>query len=166
MKRILILSLFATFVISLSGQSAIDRLFEKYQGSDGFTVITINGNMLRLIADIDEDEDELMKHADKFTTIRILAQDDDTDLDVNFYDLVMRDLDRDGYEEMVSINSSDSDVKILVKAEGKVFKEFLLVAGGDDDNAIIQIKGNMTYEDVKQMSESVKDDHDIGFLHL
>ena len=156
-----------TFVLSLNAQSAIDLLFEKYQGSKGFTTITVSGNMLKLIASLDEDEneDDIIKYADKFSTIRILVQDDDTVIDENFYDMVIGEVEKSGYEEMVTINSSDEDVKIMVKAEGKVFKEFLLISGGDD-NAIIQIKGDMTFDDVKEMSESVKDDHGFNIIGI
>jgi len=159
MKRILLMTVLTTFILSASAQSAIDRLFEKYQGSKGFTTVIINGNMLKLIAALDDDDndDEVMKHADKFTSIRILAQEDGTVTDDNFYDMVTGEVEKGGYEELVTVNSSETDLKILVKADGKVFREFLLITGGDD-NAIIQIKGNMTFDEVKEMSESVKDD--------
>ncbi len=158
MKKIISIAVALLFTLSLSAQSSIDKLFNKYQGQDGFTTITVNGNMLKLLAAIDEDEDdEVMQFADKFTSVRILAQDNDGMEVESFYDMVIDEVNKGGYEEVVSINSSGDDVKILVKADGKVFKEFLLIAGGSD-NAIIQIKGNFTYDEVKTMSESVKVD--------
>lgn len=151
------ISVVAALFVSASGQSSIDRLFEKYAGKEGFVTVSINGNLLHLIAALDDEEDDdFMKHADKFTTIRILAQEDDFIDSENFYKQVIDEVNRSGYEELMTINSSDSDVKILVKSEGKVFKEFLLIAGGDE-NALIQIKGNLSYEDVKEMGESVKE---------
>jgi hypothetical protein len=155
MKRFLLISLIASFAVSMSGQSSIDKLFDKYAGKEGFVTVSINGNMLKLIAAIDDNDDEIMKRADKFTTIRILAQEDEFFDSENFYDLVIDEVNRGDYEELMTINSSDADVKILVRTDGKVFKEFLLIAGGDD-NALIQIKGNLSYDDVKDMGESVK----------
>lgn len=156
MKRIFTPLVLLVFTISLSAQSSIDKLFDKYEGVDGFVTVTVSGNFLKLIGQFDED-DEFLRNADQITTIRILAQEDDN-MDVeNFYDAVMKELDRGGYEEMVRVNSSDSDVKIMVKAEGKIFTEFLVVAGGDD-NAIIQIKGRLTEEVIKEMSESINED--------
>jgi len=163
MKRLFTIALMALFTLTISAQSTIDKLFSKYKGVEGFTTVTVNGNLLKLLADIDdEDEDEdLMKFADKFTSIRILAQEDD-DMDVdNFYDAVIDEVNRGGYEEMVTINSSDSDVKIMVRADGNIFKEFLLIAGGDD-NALIQIKGSFSMKDVKEMSKSVEKDEMIS----
>lgn len=157
MKRLISIAAALLFTLSLSAQSSIDKLFNKYQGHNGFTTITVNGNMLKLLASIDDEDDEFMRFADKFTSVRILAQDDDGMEVESFYDMVIDEVNKGGYDEMVSINSSGDDVKILVKTDGKVFKEFLLIAGGSD-NAIIQIKGNLTYDEVKSMSEAVKVD--------
>jgi hypothetical protein len=157
MKRIITPLILFLLVVSASAQSSIDRLFDEYQGRDGFVTVTVSGNFLRMMGEFD-DQDEFLKHSDKFTAIRILAQEDDDVQSGNFYDLVMDELDKGGYEEMVRINSSDADVKIMVKAEGEIFTEFLLVAGGDD-NALIQIKGKMTDKMIREMSDSIKDDH-------
>ena len=165
MKRLFTIAILALFTLTISAQSTIDKLFNKYQGKDGFTTVTVNGNLLKLFADLDDDEEQdedIMKYADKFTSIRILAQEDD-DVEVgNFYDYVIDEVNRGGYEEMVTINSEGSDVKIMVRAEGKVFKEFLLIAGGSD-NAIIQIKGSLTMKEVKDMAKSVEDEESISF---
>ncbi|HCC69559.1 MAG TPA: hypothetical protein DEQ09_00165 [Bacteroidales bacterium] len=160
MKRIITPLLLFVFTISLNAQSSIDRLFDRYQGVDGFVTVTISGNFLKMLGQFDDD-DEFLKHSDKFTVIRILAQEDD-DMEVdNFYDLVIDEIDKGGYEEVVRINSSDADVKIMVKADGNIFSEFLLVAGGDD-NAIIQIKGKLTQKMIEEISESINDDNIFG----
>jgi len=157
MKRIITPLVLLLFTVSLSAQSSIDRLFDKYQGKDGFVTVTVSGSFLKMMGNFDDD-DEFLKHSDKFSAIRILAQEDDFMEVDNFYDMVIDEIEKGGYEEMVRINSADSDVKIMVKADGDVFTEFLLVAGGDD-NAIIQIKGRLTREMVREMSESVDDDN-------
>ncbi len=159
MKRIITPLILFLLVASASAQSSIDRLFDEYQGRDGFVTVSVSGSFLKMIGEFDDD-DEFLKHSDKFTAIRILAQEDDDIQSGNFYELIIDELDKGGYEEMVRINSADADVKIMVKAEGKVFTEFLLVAGGDD-NALIQIKGRMTDKMIKEMSDSVNDDHAV-----
>ena len=155
------ITLMMLIAVTITAQSSIDKLFNKYQGRDGFVTITINGNMLKFLAEVDDSDDDFIKHANKFTSIKILVQEDDEMEIENFYDMVIDEVNRSGYEEMVSVKSSDEDLKILVKADGRVFKEFLLIAGGDD-NAIIQIKGNMTLDDVKEMGTSFKNGHGIS----
>jgi hypothetical protein len=47
---------------------------------------------------------------------------------------------------------------MLVRTDGNIIKEFLLVAGGED-NVIIQVKGKLTVRDAEEFSSQVKKDH-------
>ena len=165
MKRILALLILAMFVFTVNAQSSIDKLFNKYQGQDGFVTVSISGSFLKILSEMDDSEDEFMRHASKFSTIRILAQEDDNMEVENFYNMVIDEVDKGGYEEMVTVNSSDADVKVLVKIEENIYREFLVIAGGDE-NAIIQIKGSMSFEDVKDMSKSINDGDGIHTIDI
>lgn len=144
-------------------QKSIDALFEKYSGKDGFVTVSINGNLLKLAAALDDDHEKDRTLPKEISTIRILAQDDDDMKVENFYDLVIKDLDMTGYEEFMNVKKSDQDVRMLVKAQGNKFIEFLLIAGGKD-NALIQIKGAMTFDEAKKFAEDAKKDHGTNIV--
>jgi hypothetical protein len=164
MKRILLILTFCISAITLNAQRSIDALFSKYAGKDGFVTLTISGNLLKLVDLFDDDTDEnIGLKPENISEIRILAQED-TNLKVeNFYDLVMKDIDADKYEEFMRIRESDQDVRMMVRTEGNRFKEFLLVAGGED-NVVIQIRGNMTFAEARKFSEKAKKEHGMNML--
>ena len=90
MKAMKKLLLFAALMITItvaSGQKSIDRLFEKYAGRDGFTTVSINGDLLKLAASLDKDIDENDFPA-SITDIRILAQEDNNMKVENFYEMI------------------------------------------------------------------------------
>jgi hypothetical protein len=161
MKRLLLFAVLTITVSVVSGQKSIDALFEKYAGKDGFTTVTINGNLLKLACCHDDDRDNTMP--ENITEIRILTQDDENMNVENFYNLVIKDIDLDRYEEFMRVKESHQDMRMLVRSEGNEFKEFLLIAGGED-NALIQIKGNMTYEEAKKFSNSAKKNHGVNIV--
>ncbi len=160
MKRIV----FALVLISISlsgfAQKSVDALFSKYSGEDGFTSITINGNLLKLIRAFDNDDEDNFWPGD-VSVIRILVQDDGGFYAGNFFRMVERELDRKNYEEFMRINDSDNDVLMLVRSQGRNFTEFLVIAGDDDgeDNVLIQVKGNMTYKEAREFSDKIRKDH-------
>ena len=161
MKKLLVfivLTITATLVYS---QKSIDNLFEKYAGKDGFTTVTINGNLLKLAHCFGDNEDDNSIPVD-ITEIRILAQEDKSMKVDNFYDMVINDIDLKNYDEFMRVKKSDQDLRMLVRSEGNKFKEFLLIAGGID-NALIQVKGNMTYEDAKKFSKDAEKNHGLNF---
>lgn len=162
MKRLFLFIALMMTLTMVYGQKSIDALFEKYAGKDGFTTVTINGNLLKLLSCLDDD------HADRsipanVTEIRILAQDEDTIKVENFYDKVIRGINLDDYEEFMRIKEAHQDLRMLVRAEGRKFKEFLLVAGGED-NLLIQIKGTMTFDDAKKFSVDAKRNHGVNIV--
>ena len=149
--------------VSGYSQKSVDRLFEKYSGSDGFVTLTINGDILKILRSCHQDEKQSCFPA-KITEIRILAQDnEETGID-NFYKYIMKELDRNDYEEFMRVKESHQDMIMLVKSEGRRFREFLLVAGGDDDNVIVQVKGDMTLNEAHRFSEEMKKDCCTGFI--
>jgi hypothetical protein len=164
MKKLFVL-IVLTIAASLTyGQKSIDDLFEKYAGRDGFTTVTINGNLLKLahcFADKD-DENSIPMH---ITEIRILAQEDKSMKVENFYKTVIDDIDLKNYDEFMRVKKSDQDLRMLVRSEGNRFREFLLIAGGDD-NALIQVKGNMTYEEAKKFSDDARKDHGSSMVEI
>jgi hypothetical protein len=160
MKRLLVfivLTITATFVY---GQKSIDWLFDKYAGKDGFTTVTLNGSLLKLAHCLGDNENENSMPSD-VTEIRILAQDNDSIMVENFYNRVIKDIDLKNYDEFMRVKSSDQDLRMLVRSEANSFKEFLLIAGGKD-NALIQIKGNMSYTEAKKFSKAAEKNHGLN----
>lgn len=157
MKRLFVLIVLTISATLVYGQKSIDELFERYAGKDGFTTVTIDGNLLKLahcLGDKDNYDDEESLPAN-ITEIRILAQEDDHIKVDNFYNFVINDIDLKSYDEFMRVKKSNQDLRMLVRTEGKKFKEFLLIAGGED-NAVIQIKGNMTYDEAKKFSRNAE----------
>jgi hypothetical protein len=161
MKRLLVFIVLTITVTLVYGQKSIDDLFDRYAGKDGFTTVTINGNLLKLAHCLGDNDDENSLPA-SITEIRILAQEDKSMKVDNFYNLVINDIDLKNYDEFMRVKKSDQDLRMLVRSEGNKFKEFLLIAGGED-NALIQIKGNMTYEEAKKFSKDAEKNHKLNF---
>jgi hypothetical protein len=161
MKKLFLL-IFLTISASLVyGQKSIDELFEIYADRDGFTTVTIDGNLLKLahcLGDKNSDYDNDDALPVNITEIRILAQDDDHMKVDNFYNFVINDIDLKNYDEFMRVKKTNQDIRMLVRTDGNRFKEFLLIAGGED-NAVIQIKGNMTYAEAKKFSKEAEKNH-------
>jgi len=164
MKKLSLLIVLMITATVAYGQKSIDDLFDRYAGKDGFTTVTVNGGLLklaRLLGDKD-DENSFPLH---ITEIRVLAQEDKTMNAGNFYNQVIDDIDLRKYDEFMRVKNSNENLRMLVRSEGDRFKEFLLIAGGED-NAVIQIKGNMTYEEAKKFSDDAKKDHGTSKIEI
>jgi hypothetical protein len=162
MKKLILFVVLMITVTIAYGQKSIDDLFERYAGKEGFTTITINGNLLKFLSCLSDNNEEHSVPTG-LSEIRLLTQDNDSLKVENFYNLVIKDIDLKKYDEFMRIKESDQDLRMLVKSEGDKFKEFLLIAGGKD-NALIQIKGSMTFDDAKKFSSDAKKNHGMNIV--
>ena len=154
MKKVITLLLVALFpLLALAQNSAIDRVFRKYGDRDGFTVVTINKGLLKLVANMDDDR-ESQDFLGRVHQIKILATEDHNS-DINLYDEVLSDLDKKDYEELMTAKSKDEEVLILAKKDGDILEELIILVGGKDDNALVYIAGRMNMKDLSRLSSSV-----------
>lgn len=161
MKKFILVVSVIIAAANVSAQKSIDALFNKYAGKDGFTTITINGSLLKYATCLDEsDEGSLPAN---LSEIRILTQEDPDMKVENFYDLVIAEIDLSLYEEFMRVKESNQDLRMLVRAEGNMFKEFLLIGGGED-NVLIQIKGSMSLEEARKFSQDTKGNHGLSIV--
>jgi hypothetical protein len=158
MKRIVfILSFILLSVATMAQKDAVDALFDKYAGKDGFTTVIISSKMFSLFQDMEVEDDEFNDMMSSLQSIRILASDETLeDMSINFYEEVMKDLDEDDYEELMVVKEKDQDVKFLIKEKNGTIAELLLVAGGKGgDNALISIRGDIDLKTISKLARSM-----------
>ncbi len=150
-----------TFMISVSAMSQkdpVDRIFDKYSGQEGYTTVYISSKMFSLFAEIDPDDQELQDMMNGLKSIRILASDDSDESGgdgINFYKEVMKDLAVEKYEELMVVKDGNQDLKFLIREENGKIVELLLVGGGDGDNVLISIRGNIDMKNIGKIGKAL-----------
>ncbi len=163
MKKLVLILVIALAPAFLFAQnSAVEKLFKKYGGQDGFTTITINSGLLKMAAQF-ADEDEDLEVLNQINNIKILVQEDG--LADSFYEEVMGKLKRDSYEELMTVNSDDENVIFLIKKDDDKVSELLLIASGEDENVLIYIGGDLQMKDLAKLGSSINMDGG-SFAHL
>jgi hypothetical protein len=154
MKKIISISLMLAIpVILLAQNPAVDKLFNKYQGKDGFTTVLINKEIFKLISATEKEEQALDEPLDKISGIKILAQENDSVMEgLNFYEELKADLDFSAYKELVVVKEKDQDVWIVARENNGRMAELLIIVGGED-NVLVWIAGDFTFEELAELSK-------------
>jgi hypothetical protein len=160
MKRLILLMLTTfTFMVSNGQNSAVDKLFDKYSGKEGYTSILISKYMFSLFSDVNPDNKEFNDLVGKLNSIKILASDSANSEGINFYKEIMKELPIKDYKELMVVKEKDQEVKFLVKDVNGVIVELLLIVGGKSDNVLICIQGdNINLKNIAKLSKSMKID--------
>jgi hypothetical protein len=155
MKKIsVILGLLLLSLPFFAQNKAIDDLFDKYAGKEGFTSVNINGGLLALASLLDDDKEskDMLK---EMNHVRILAMDDHSQSNVNFYNEVIAGIPVKEYEELMTVKEKDQDVKFLVKQSNGIINELLMIVGGHD-NALISITGKIDPKNLSKVRGMIK----------
>jgi hypothetical protein len=149
-----ITGLFLTMIIQAQ-TNPIDEMFNKYSEKDGFTVVTISGRMFSMFADQESgntDADDIMR---RLKSIRILSVEDSLlNQNLNFYSELSKRLDLSVYEELMVVKEGKDITKFLIRQNGNVISELLVVTGGPGGNSLISIKGDLNLKNISDLSKN------------
>ena len=154
MKKIKMLIIVLSLPLVLFAQkNAADKFFDKYADKDGFTTITVNRGLLNFVSELDEDM-ESRKLLKSIESVKILTTKYEHS-GLNFYEEIVKNLPEDQYEELITVKNADEQVKILISEENGIIQELLVITGGDDENALIIIRGNIELNKISDLSSSL-----------
>lgn len=154
-KVILILFVILFPVMLMAQKSPVDELFDKYSGQEGFTSVYITSYMFSMFSDLETDDPEFDALIKNLKGIKILATDDSYKGNTNFYNEIIAKLPMEQYKELMVIKEKDQDVKFLVNEKDGKITELLLIAGGESDNALISIQGDIDLKNISKLSKSM-----------
>jgi len=157
MKRMVLTVLIAVFAAATYGQrNSLDDFFDSYSDRDGYTSVTISGDLFGLLSSFDDDP-ELDGSDKKITSVRIVSRKKESGFSGTGFLSEIRGVIRRGrYEELITVKDPETDLSIMVKSNGNAIREILVMASGENE-AVIQICGNLTREDVERLSENHTD---------
>ncbi len=166
MKKIL----FGLIILCIAGAASaqkdpVSAVFEKYNGVAGFTTVNISGDMLKLMTQVEAERRDTIVFTSTLSEIRILAVEKECDkpVGVNLRTELYDKLDKSVYKEMVSVKKEGEDLVILMKENKGRVAEILVLAGGNNENALIQVKGDML---LSEMADVAGKYQMKGFDHL
>jgi hypothetical protein len=141
-------------------QSPADALFDKYSQKEGFTSVYITQAMFSLFADMDTEEDEegFLDLVKNLTCIKIISVEDTTGVmskTVNFYNEIAKSSTKQKYEELMVVKKDKQDIKFLIRKEGKIINELLMLVAGAKENAMISIQGNIDLKTISKLSKAM-----------
>jgi hypothetical protein len=133
----------------------IDEMFDKYSEKEGFTTVYISSKMFSLFAGNENKSGDADNIITKLKSIRILTVEDSTlNMNLNFYKELGKKLDLSVYEELMVVKEGGNITKFLIRQNGNIISELLVVTGGPGDNTLISIKGDLDMKTISDLSKS------------
>ncbi len=154
MKRIFLGGILIMFTLLATAQtSAVDKVFDKYSGKDGYTTVYISSFMFNMLNSLETDDpeyNEFKKATAGIKSIKILTQEGGNS--EAFGAELLEMLPRSEYQEMMVVKDQDEDVLFLAREVGGKITEFLLIVSGSGEDVLIAIQGDIDLESISKIA--------------
>ncbi len=150
------------------GQGAVmTKYFDKFSDNKDFTKVSVSSKMFSLFTDLEantEDEKEFLDAISKLKGLKaVVGEDVEASESKKLYNNAISDVDKAGYEELMTVTDAEENVRISIKEDGGKIQELILVAGGKSKFALLSIYGEI---DVKKISKLASSMSIQGMQHL
>jgi len=157
MKRFIFFGMLMIFSLAAwAQQSAVDKIFDKYSGKEGYTTVYISSFMFNLLNNLaidDPEYNEFKKATSGISSIKILTQEGQGS--VPFGKELLSMLPRSEYKEMMTVKEEGEEVLFLAKEEKGKISEFLLIVSGGGEDALIAIQGDIDLESLSSIASGL-----------
>jgi len=166
MKKI-ILSLFVIALVympvTIYSQSPTDGMFKKFGSSDGFTSVSVSSELFSLFAQIAEESDdaevrELNKMIRELEQIRILMFNSSkapATATADDFKKELANLKLNNFTELMTVREADQTFKFMIRKEGKIIRELLLLIDQPTETGFISITGNIDLKTIAKLSRTM-----------
>ena len=148
MKRIFTAIAVMMACLSMHAQA---ELFSKYDNTQGVTTVYVSKSMLSIMPQMNTGGVDIGSIAQKLDNIRILTCERPSMIG-GIKQNASAIYSRDGYEEVMKLNDSDSHTVIYMKQLSGGTNEFALVNTENNVLRIVNIKGRISLRDIQSIT--------------
>ena len=163
MKRLVVTAVALMFSIgfTMAQSKTVQKFHDKYRGIEDAKVVSLNHGIFELFASIasfdedDEDAKVISRIADNITSMDLLAIPlYKSGFDKNDIVEMRSALEKENYEEMMSVRDGSDHVYFLTQGSKNEVKNMLVLISGDDEFMVMNINGTLNMKDLAYLAKN------------
>jgi len=157
----LILSFFviiSTSLASFAQEDAIMKYFSKYVDDERFSAVYISPKMFNMVSkiEISDMEPEVQEVIRSMKGLRILHTEQNA---VQYYNEALRTISTNDYELLLTARDNGENVRFMVKDNGDIVEELLMIVGGEKNFALLSFLGNIDLKKIGKLAKALDIDN-------
>ena len=133
---------------------AIVQYFDKYMDDERFTTVYVSPKMFELVSKVGSSEmdDDVKDVIKDLKGLRILTTEEGS---AEFYKEAKQKIDTKQFEVLMTVRDEGSNVEFLVKDQGDIIQELLLLVGGEEEFVLMSFVGNIDLNKIAKLSKTL-----------
>lgn len=160
MKKVMLGVVMMLSVAVQAQNDVIAKFFNKYDGDESFSKVSISGKMFSMMANIDgntEEEKAMIGAISKIKGLKILKKDDARN-SRELYKEALSMVPAGQFEELMTVRDKDKDMKFFTKESGGKISELVMVLGGNEEFLVMSLFGEIDLKEMGKIGKSVNID--------
>ena len=147
-----------TTLSSYAQEDAITKYFNKYIDDEKFNVVYISPKMFSMVSkiEIEDMEPELQEVIKSMKGLRILHTEQNA---LQYYNEALKTINTSEYELLMTARGEGENVRFMVKDNGDIVEELLMIVGGDTDFALLSFIGNIDLKKIGKLAKALDIDN-------
>jgi vacuolar-type H+-ATPase subunit F/Vma7 len=137
--------------------SAMNKLFDKYENEDDITVISISKAMFKMLpGNLNTGDVDINDIIPKIESMRLISShkgEIKEKIQPEIKSLIKNDKN---YEELMRIKNDKTNIIFNSKRKGDLINELVMTIDNDESFTVIYITGNFTIEDIQKIAEKTQ----------
>ncbi len=161
-KRITMAFAAIAFTLTASAQGElITNYLSDYADNEDFVKVSINSKMFSLFTEMEgstEEEEEFLEMVSKLKGLKILGADSIAGGTRKIYEKAVKDVDKAGYEELMTVKDAEEDVKFSIREKNGIIEELIMVVGGNKNFIFMSLFGEIDLKTVSKLASTMRID--------
>lgn len=139
---------------------AITKYFDKYMDDPRFDMVYVSPKMFQLVSkiEVEEMDPEISEMISNLKGLRILSLEDAADAP-KYYKEAKTKIDTRSFETLMTARDGNENVDVLVKDNGNIVSELLVIVGGHEEFVLISFVGDIDLKKIGKMAKMLDIDH-------
>ena len=159
MKKIALIMMVTTVSIGAMAQGkVVEKYFTKFENDETFTKVSISSKMFSLFTEMEgntEEEQEFLEMIGKLKGIKAVTSEQVSNPSQLYKDAIS-DVEKDGYEELMTVKDAEENVRIAIKDTNGTIEELILIMGGKEKFALMSLYGEIDLKQVSKLAGSMR----------
>ena len=159
MKKLAItLALIMGTMAAMAQGSLVSKYFDEFADNEDYTKVSVSSKMFSLFTELEagsEAEKEFLKAVSKLKGLKIIASDSVPNAPAMFKK-ANADVNKSGYEELMSVQDAEENMKFSIKEKNGVIEELLMVAGGKKGFMLLSLYGEIDLKNISKIAQAMK----------
>jgi Domain of unknown function (DUF4252) len=152
------LAILFSALTTFAQEDAITKYFNKYIDDEKFSAVYISPKMFNMVSkiEIEDMEPEVQEVIKSMKGLRILHTEQNA---LQYYNEALKTINTNEYELLLTARDGDENVRFMVKDNGDIVEELLMIVGGNTNFALMSFIGNIDLKKIGKLAKALEIDN-------